>query len=169
MPISKGLIMRKALIQYKRPYPWWLVKSCIIVALIFPCTLSRPFNLDVLMKNAKKELTPVKLSQLSKPFDGHSPRLIKAIIQVESSGRSSVVSAAGAVGKMQVMPSTAKWLGLPHSKEELKNPSINIYVGSRILSYYLGRENGNLRKALIRYSGGDRKYPDRVFKTLREG
>ncbi len=50
---------------------------------------------------------------------GFDWRLISAQIYAESSFRSDVVSSAGAVGLMQIMPSTAKWLSRCHAFRDL--------------------------------------------------
>lgn len=91
------------------------------------------------------------------------PKLVKAMVHTESSGRPEVISCKGAVGLMQVMPSTAEFLDLPHTVQELKHPEVNLIVGCRILKYYRGRTK-NLSKALFRYSGGSKDYARIVLK-----
>jgi soluble lytic murein transglycosylase-like protein len=54
--------------------------------------------------------------------------LIRAVMAQESGGQRAVVSAAGAVGLMQIMPS----LGVATS--QLVNPAVNLWVGSRLLN-----------------------------------
>ena len=61
-----------------------------------------------------------------------SPALVFAVIKVESGFNPSAISSAGAVGLMQVMPSTAKWLGF---EDNLFNPAINIKAGCKYLAY----------------------------------
>ena len=58
---------------------------------------------------------------------GFDWRLISAQIYAESSFRHDVVSSAGAVGLMQIMPSTAKWLGV--DPKLLTKPEISISLG----------------------------------------
>ena len=58
---------------------------------------------------------------------GFDWRLITAQIKAESSFRSDVVSSAGAVGLMQIMPSTSKWLGV--NPKLLTKPEISISLG----------------------------------------
>jgi len=68
---------------------------------------------------------------------GFDWRLISAQMYAESSFRSDVVSHAGAVGLMQIMPSTAKWLGLQLYERDsesvdpklLTKPEISISLG----------------------------------------
>lgn len=162
--------MKPSLVHYRKKYPWWLVKISILIILLCPCMLSRTPNVDALTQNIKERLTPVKSSRLPQDYGGQKPALINAIIRVESSGRSYVSSSKGAIGLMQVMPSTAKFLGLPHSRTELLDPNINRYVGIRILNYYHKKAHGDLWQALIWYSGGDHDYPARVMKEyIKEG
>ncbi len=76
------------------------------------------------------------------------PQLITAIIAIESGGNPAVVSKSGAVGLMQLKPSTSGrdvyrrmgWRGEP-SVSELKNPERNISMGAAYLSIL---ENGPL-------------------------
>ena len=72
---------------------------------------------------------------------GVSPRVITAIIAVESGGNPSLVSKSNAVGLMQIKASTAGkdvytrmgWGGQP-STSELKDPARNISIGTAYLS-----------------------------------
>lgn len=86
------------------------------------------------------------------------PKLLAAVIYVESSFRTGVISPAGACGLTQVIP---KWTGGPetggikYTCEQLKNPVISIKVGAKILGYvtkhYAG---GNIKKGLCFYNAG---------------
>lgn len=92
------------------------------------------------------------------------PNLILGIIAKESSFKPTATSSVGAVGLMQVFP---KWhpekiQGL--SKEDLFEPEINVEIGTKILVEYLAWSNGDLAKALKRYSGNARQYAERVLK-----
>ncbi len=77
--------------------------------------------------------------------------LIKAVIQVESSFNPSAESHKGAVGLMQVMPATAKDIGI-HG--DLKDPQVNIEAGCRYLSMMLSRYRGQVPVALAAYNAG---------------
>lgn len=67
-----------------------------------------------------------------------SPALVASVINVESSFKPNRVSKKGAVGLMQIMPTTAKWIAekLSYNFDEidLLNPKTNIEFGV----YYLG-------------------------------
>ncbi|MCL4494713.1 MAG: lytic transglycosylase domain-containing protein [Firmicutes bacterium] len=90
-----------------------------------------------------------------------SPYLIAAVIRVESSYRPDVVSDKGAVGLMQLIPSTAEWASLKADKKVLKkggllNPATNIHLGSWYLSQLLKSYRGNEVLGLAAYNAGAR-------------
>ena len=65
--------------------------------------------------------------------------IIASVINVESSYDEKAVSSKGAVGLMQIMPSTAEWisklLGKEYSDENLLEANFNIEIGTYYLSY----------------------------------
>jgi len=80
---------------------------------------------------------------------GIDKRLLKAVIYYESGGNIRAISKAGAIGLMQLMPSTAEALGVnPY------DPYQNVYGGAKYLKYLLKRFNGNVIKTLMAYSAG---------------
>jgi soluble lytic murein transglycosylase len=78
--------------------------------------------------------------------------LVKSIIKAESAFNPAAVSQKGALGFMQVMPETAKEMGLDASK-----PDENLEAGTRYLKWLLARysksKNG-LPKAIAAYNAG---------------
>lgn len=79
--------------------------------------------------------------------------LIKAIIMTESSYNTKAVSYMGAKGLMQLMPGTARELGV----KDCFNPEKNIDGGVRYFKKLLDRFNGNIDFALAAYNAGSRK------------
>lgn len=88
--------------------------------------------------------------------------LIKAVIKQESNYMPNAISSKGAIGLMQVMPSTGALLGITDT-ELLKDPYVNIMTGTKYLSQMLNRYDGRLDLSLSAYNAG----PNLVDKLQR--
>lgn len=92
--------------------------------------------------------------------DGVDPYLVAAVINVESGFREEVVSQAGAVGLMQVKPSTAKAVAVrigltgPIDAASLSVPDTNIRIGTAYLAELVARYGGDVPLALAAYNAG---------------
>jgi hypothetical protein len=76
--------------------------------------------------------------------------LLKAVAKVESGFDPNAVSCCGAQGIMQLMPSTAKSMGVNNPLD----PEENIMAGARYLSQKIQSYNGDVRLALASYNAG---------------
>lgn len=78
-----------------------------------------------------------------------SPELVEAVAWQESRLRPRVVSRAGAIGEMQLMPGTARALHV-----DAYDTAQNYRGGASYLSALLRRYDGDLQKALAAYNAG---------------
>jgi hypothetical protein len=82
-----------------------------------------------------------------------SPALLLAVMKAESAFDPMVISKAGAVGLMQLIPETA----IRHGVRNLYDTKENIGGGAKHLRYLLDRFHGNLWLALAAYNAGEKK------------
>ncbi len=82
---------------------------------------------------------------------GVEPGLVKAVVHAESRFDLYAVSHKGAQGLMQLMPATARQLGV----DDPFDPWQNIQAGTRYLSYLMRRFKGDLKLALAAYNAGE--------------
>ncbi len=79
------------------------------------------------------------------------PALVRAVIETESNWNPAAVSRKGALGLMQLIPTTAQRFGV----NDVFNPKQNVDAGVRYLRTLLERYNGNLDLALAAYNAGE--------------
>jgi soluble lytic murein transglycosylase-like protein len=96
-----------------------------------------------------------KIHELAARFD-LSPSLLEAVVWQESRWNENAVSPVGAQGLAQLMPGTARYLGV-----DSRDPFQNLEGGARYLREQLDRFDGDLEKALAAYNAG----PGRVERA----
>ena len=82
---------------------------------------------------------------------GVDPTFVRAVIQVESDFNPQCVSHKGARGLMQLIPETAKRMGVA----KIHDPEQNIHGGVRFLAYLHRLFNGDLPRVLAGYNAGE--------------
>jgi Transglycosylase SLT domain len=98
-------------------------------------------------------LTPAELLELAAAAaqrHGLDPALVSAVVAVESGFQPQAVSPKGAQGLMQLMPRTAREMGVADPFD----PAANLDGGSRYLSSLVARYDGDLTRALAAYNAG---------------
>ena len=95
------------------------------------------------------------------------PALVRAVIETESNWNSAARSPKGAVGLMQLIPTTAQRFGV----NDAYSPQQNVDAGVRYLRVLLERYDGNLDLALAAYNAGegavDRAHGIPAFRETR--
>lgn len=103
-----------------------------------------------LTKNKIKNKDNIRelIIKYSKQFDVN-PLLVTAMIKQESGFNQKVISSAGAIGILQLMPFTAKDLGVnPYDLEE------NLYGGIKYIAYLLEKNDRDIPNSLASYNAG---------------
>ena len=80
-----------------------------------------------------------------------SPELLAAVARAESGFHPGARSQRGAVGLMQLIPRTGRWLGA----SDLTDPTQNIVAGAKYLAYLSDRFDGNEDRVIAAYNAGE--------------
>ncbi|MBC8122879.1 MAG: transglycosylase SLT domain-containing protein [Gemmatimonadaceae bacterium] len=96
---------------------------------------------------------------------GLNPLLVAALIRQESRFEPAIRSRSGAVGLMQVMPATGRWIAAQESgTSDLSKPGDNLRLGTWYLDYTHRKWNGSSLLAIASYNAG----PGNVSRWVRE-
>jgi soluble lytic murein transglycosylase-like protein len=79
------------------------------------------------------------------------PELVAAVVQAESKFKPTARSGAGAIGLMQLVPRTGRWMGA----QDLTNPHQIVAAGAKYLKYLHERFDGNETKMIAAYNAGE--------------
>ncbi len=161
----------------------WLTVVAIVMGVVMPSISEEPKTALVAAKepdicqpvisaSLQKKLLPAKPDQIPPVISWNSaehlfqpivlkaanrynvdPAMVMAIIMAESSYNPKAISKKGAKGLMQLMPTTARSLGVKDSF----NPEHNINAGVRYFKKLLNQFDGDVELALAAYNAGSRK------------
>ena len=117
--------------------------------------LTTPTRTGVIITPVRKSKSDRFNPMISRAADRYEvdPALIKAVIMAESAYNPKAVSKQGAKGLMQLMPGTARALGVKNAF----NPAHNINGGVKYLRQLLDTFNNNAKLALAAYNAGSSK------------
>ena len=140
------------------------VKRFAVVALIILGSIAAGFLLNlgwnVLDRAAHPQDFFPSVERYAKEYDVPED-LILAVIKVESDFDPNAQSSVGAMGLMQMMPTTFDWLtGKEHLGEylppsKLYDPEVSIRYGTYYLRYLYQKFNCNWETAIAAYNGGE--------------
>ena len=137
-----------------RRYLWFgLIIILIIVIFLLPRILANSRTARVM------EYYDEVQTECTAKYSNLSPELVLAVIAVESGGTIQISSHAGAMGLMQIIPSTGRYLArkagiTDFATADLYDPVINVRLGCMYLSELMDKYNNNEQLALSAYNGG---------------
>lgn len=139
-------------------------RRIVAVLLIICISIGGGILVNELWNVIEQKLHPRDYSEIisaaSEEFD-IPEYIIYATIKVESDFDPNAVSSAGAIGLMQMIPSTFEWLTGPQHLDEnlstkaLDDPKVNIRYGTYYLSYLYKKFDYNWDNTFAAYNGGE--------------
>jgi soluble lytic murein transglycosylase-like protein len=142
-----GVMILSVIFAYNRNNQRMISSPSLKGEYLADCT---EYPLSIGRKKAERALYPVVIQAAGR--HQVDPSLIKAIIMAESGYNSRAISKKGAKGLMQLMPATARSLGV----EDVFNPKQNISGGVRYFKKLVTQFDGNVKLALAAYNAGSR-------------
>ena len=132
--------------------------------------LLRRFEIHHTTLTEREQLRLANLIVLESMTHGLDPMIVMAVIEVESAIYPLAVSRIGAVGLMQLLPSTGEELAakleIPwRGPDTLFDPFLNVRLGTAYLRQLSDHYRGDLDTALAAYNWG----PGRIDRRLRRG
>ena len=137
----------------KRSRGIWIAAVLLALALVMALLLGRELE-----KRTYRLDYPNTIAEYAKEYK-LDPYLISSIIHCESGNRPDAVSPDGAVGLMQIMPTTGEWVAGKLQVEDfhtdmLFEPSVNIRFGCWYLQFLMDRYDQDRQLAVAAYNAG---------------
>jgi len=136
-------------------------------------------------KKSKKKMSFAKRRAKYRPIiakyarqHGVPVRLAMAVVEVESSFRANATGKVGEIGLMQLLPRTARYIGVKGDLKQLYDPDMNIRYGMKYLGGAHKRAKGKTCRTILKYNAGHHAtrmnpmsadYCRRIAKILRRG
>jgi len=130
------------------------------VSIVMPATRRQLARAKQAVRRAGAVPTDGLVAQVGQRY-GVDPRLLAAMVRTESGGRQSAVSHKGALGLMQVMPQTARSLGVANPSDMLADPELALSAGAAYLKTLQARLGNNVPLVVAAYNAG----PGAVLKA----
>lgn len=151
----------------RRPDTSAIRRAWTIVCVLFVCAVALLARGVVIYRLYPLEYKD-EIAQYSSEYE-LDPYMVCAMIKAESSFRTGAVSGDGAVGLMQVLPSTGEWVAGKldienFSEDMLTDPAVNIRIGCWYLHYLDGLFGGNTDHMIAAYNAGQ----NNVLKWIAE-